>query len=76
MQQVEHVPQNSVTARCRIMQLVPWSLVVPVVDELSGVQIQMIGPVSVLTARIEYNELLIVTAPSRSETAKVADSGQ
>ena len=76
VQQSKHVSKDAVPTRACVMELVPWGFIIPKVDELACIQIEMIRPVLVLTAGIEDYEFLIVPAPRTPETTEVPDSWQ
>jgi hypothetical protein len=70
------MPKDAVSTGACIVELVPWRLIVPKVDELTCVQIEMVRPVLVLTTGIQHDELLIVSSTRSPETSQIPDARQ
>ena len=55
-----------------VMQLVTRGLIVAVVDELSRVMVDRVGPVWILSRREENDQILVLAPTSKSEAPHVA----
>lgn len=73
---IERSAQNQVPLLRGVVQFVPRRLIVTIVDVLSGIQINSIGPVFVLASLIKHHEVLIPPSSSRSEAPHISTTGQ
>src|SRR5262245_6632670 len=60
VQQIEHSAQDAIAAALRVMQFMSRRLVITEVNELPCIQVEVIRPVTVLSARVEYDELFVL----------------
>src|SRR5262249_15465323 len=75
MQEVKDTPEYAIAATPCLMEFMSGRLVVTEIYELTCVQIEMVRPVWIFAARVEYDELFVFAISGSSESTLVAASG-
>jgi hypothetical protein len=75
MEEVEDTPQYAIASAPCLMEFMSGRLVVAKINELTCVQVEMVRPVSVFAARVEYDKFFVVAGSCSSEPTLVAASG-